>query len=99
MLKGGLGGYLIVQTDEEKDWYHFEIRHREYRTNNKSAILLIYKEVQKVYNPFTFEMDKMINLTYVSNKGKEVKNSINIEVFRDMDMLLDSINTTMGAVI
>ena len=103
-LLKNFGDYLISFKGEGEnptgiEWYKFELQHREYRTNNKSAILLIHKETKEVYDPYNREFHMMVNLTYVSNRGKEVNNSISMNTFRVMDWLLDSINTTMGAVV
>jgi hypothetical protein len=65
----------------------------------KSVELLIHKEIKETYDPYEREFNRMINLTYTSNKGnkgKEVNNSIKIQSLRDMSALLESMWKTMS---
>jgi hypothetical protein len=62
----------------------------------KSVELLIHKETKDVYEPYEREFRRMVNLTYTSDKGKEVNHSIKIQSLRDMSALLESMWKTMS---
>lgn len=87
--------YDIRYKGETEVGYSYEI----YKVHNLkpfSVELFIHKETTEVYEPYEREFRRMVNLTYKSDKGKEVNNRIKIQSLRDISALLESMWKTMG---